>query len=386
MPAFRLPFVLSPLRAFAICLLIAGVALPCVARACPFCTVVGPTLSQQRDQADVVALGTTQQDHQPRVRVLQVVRGQQFIDDDQLAPQELGIDKDSFRAGRLLILLGTKTTDHEGGPLRWQGIEVDEVSAGYVFQAPATRLPAAERLAWLARWLEHPDALLAEDAYREFGQAPLDTVQAVADEVPAEKLQAWLRDGQVRGERKGLYGLMLGLQREPAALEANRQFLEQLVREPADDFRAGYDGIVGGYLMAGGSQALAVIEEHLLANPRAASGDVRHAITALRVVRQYGDDIPREQLARAMSRLLTRPDVAAMAIIDLARWQAWQYIDEVAALYGKPGFDAPDIERAIAGYMLVCPLPAALEHLARLEQLSPQRVQEAEAATGLDGR
>ncbi|HEV7222256.1 MAG TPA: hypothetical protein VGN42_06100, partial [Pirellulales bacterium] len=75
---------------------------------------------------------------------------------------------------------------------------------------------------------------------------------------------------------------------------------------------------MGGYLMAAGEPALELIEHKYLADPRAASGDVRHAMTALRFYHEYGREIPAERLARALRKLLVRQEFAAAAIVDLA--------------------------------------------------------------------
>ncbi len=68
---------------------------------------------------------------------------------------------------------------------------------------------------------------------------------------------------------------------------ANRDVLARLVNAPADDFRAGFDGVLGGYLMLAGTTGLAHVERRLFANPQARAGDVRHAATALRFVHEF---------------------------------------------------------------------------------------------------
>lgn len=175
----------------------------------------------------------------------------------------------------------------------------------------------------------------------------------------------WLADQAVPPARKGFFGLALGLATDEQAQRANARFLQELIVEPQDDFRAGFDGILGGYLLLAGESGLELIESRYLANPRAADGDVRHALVALRFYHEYGKDIPAVRLQTAVRRLLARPEFAAAAITDLARWQAWQAPESIAALYEKTDYSTPSTRLAIVGYLLACPLPQARTALRR---------------------
>ena len=135
-------------------------------------------------------------------------------------------------------------------------------------------------------------------------------------------------------------------------------------------------------MVAQGVRALELIEERYLANADAADGDVRHALNALRFYHEYGPktvlgaSVPAERLHQAVRRVLARPEFAAAAVVDLARWQDWDALDEVVALYAD---DAPlATRRAVIGYLLSCPLPAARRELATLRERDPRGVSEAE--------
>lgn len=56
----------------------------------------------------------------------------------------------------------------------------------------------------------------------------------------------------------------------------------------------------------------------------------------------------------AAARLLANPAVAADAAVDLARWQHWASVDDVAALWERLGADDPLVRRAVAGYLTAC--------------------------------
>ncbi len=206
---------------------------------------------------------------------------------------------------------------------------------------------------------------MAEDAYLEYGHAPLEAVARTIELLPMDRVRAWVTDPNVPGERKGLYGLVLGLARDARARQENASLLRRLIVTPEDDFRSGFDGLLGGYLLLEGTAGLELIEARYLANPQAAQGDVRHAMTALRFYHEYGREIPQSRLCAAMRKLLSREEFAEAAITDLARWQDWDAIEQVEGLY-RLGNDAPPgTRRAVVGYLLACPEPRAAAALAR---------------------
>ena len=99
------------------------------------------------------------------------------------------------------------------------------------------------------------------------------------------------------------------------------------------------------------------------------------------------DSIPRDRIAEATAKLLARRVVAADATIDLARYRAWQAVDDVAQLWNTLGPDDPLVRRAVAGYLKACPLPAAQAYLEKIGQRDPALLSQAlEAATLLLAR
>ncbi len=360
---------------------ILSLALVASAFACPFCTTPQPTLTQRREAASVTALGEVTQIDGAKLtlRLHQILAGRDRLQD----PQSLSLPTGAanLKTGSLVLLFGTPDESPDAAhSLTWEIVPVNETSYAYFARAPASRVPMHDRLIYFSRFLEHPEPLVAEDVYGEFGQAPYDAVADVADRLPMKSLRAWLVDDDVPQQRKGLYGLMLGLAKDEAERRANLEVLRQVIDEPASDFRSGFDGVLGGYLVASGATGLKYLEERLLANPQAARGDVLHAMTALRFYEEYGKAIPRERLAQALAKVLDRPEFAAPAIIDLARWQAWEQLPHVIALWGREGYREPATERAIIGFLLVCPAPEAVRELGRLRQIAPERVAEAEKA------
>jgi hypothetical protein len=377
--------------------LIAAVS-PSKASACPFCVARGPTLAQQIDATDDALLGELVSRSEQTAKFRPLVWLKRADDTRRGAEaEELVLPVTLAEQGRgLFLLLGEASSEPQQPgeeavpaagpqPLRWQATAIDEAGFAYLAKLPAARQPAAERLRYAARFLEHADPLVAADAYLEFGHAPYDEVRQVADAFSQEKLRRWLADPGVAGDRKGFYALALGLAQAPAERETNAALLAKEIAAPADDFRSGFDGILAASLLLSGEQGLTKIEERILANPKSRDGDVRHALSALRFYHDFGREIPPARLAEALHPLLDRPEFAAAAIVDLARWQDWSQLNRIGELYDAPKFDTPAVREAAVGYLLVCPEPEAKARLAKLRTQDPQGVAAAEAGAARFG-
>lgn len=363
--------------------------------ACPFCIARGPTLAQQIAAAELAVLAelAVQGPKQATFRPLRWLEDASAAKSAKRDEHDLALPVDLPERARGLFLLLGEPADEEPEAvkteapqsLRWRAVAVDEAGFAYLAGLPSARAAAAARLRYAARFLENAEPLVAADAYLEFGHAPYDEVRQVADALPAQKLRDWLVDPGVPAERKGFYALALGLARSPADRERNAALLKRQIAAPADDFRAGFDGVLAGYLLLRGEAGLAEIEERILANKKSRDGDVRHALAALRFYHDYGREIPAPRLAQALAPLLDRPEFAAAAIVDLARWQDWSPLERVAKHYGAARFDTPAVREAVVGYLLVCPEPAAKEALAELRTRDPQGVAAAEAGAARFG-
>ena len=356
------------------------------AHACPFCGVVGDSLAMRRDAADVAAVGEAE--------------GAATADSDGFLAQAFRIDqvlRGSLPAGTTTAtarvdgpVSGTALVfgSTPGGPLRWSAVGANEALLGYAAAAPATSLAAAERLRWFARWLEHPEPAIAADAFTEFGLAPFEAVQEAADAFDADRLASWINEPGIDARRRGFYGLAAGIVAAHAADAATRgrlrEALDAAIDAPADDFRAGFDGLLGGLLVAEGTAGLDALDRRGLFAPTARPLDQRHLLAALRFAwESLGDTIPRDRVAAATARLLASPAVAADAAVDLARYGAWTHVDDVARLWETLGRDDPLVRRAVAGYLAACPLPVARAHLERLRAADPVLLNAAlEAARG----
>jgi len=361
------------------------------AAACPFCGPVPEPLAGRRARSTTVAVGATLS---PAAATPDGRRRQQFqvlavfpARGSSLVPVE---------SDRLPVT-ATVTAAFGGTALmfqtpagQWQALAADELLIGYCLKAPPpSDRPngVADRLTWFARWLEHPNNAIAADAYAEFAVAPFAAVRAAAGAFDADRLADWLADPAIDQQRRGFYSLAAGLvarQRTGPAAQRCREAVIAAVSAPAiSDFRAGYDGLLAGLLVARGEAAVSDIKAVGLLAPTASPVDQRHLLQALRFCWEQPDDtLPQPAVAALTRQLLASPNLAREAVIDLARYQAWDACRAVVALWPE-GEDDPLIRPAIAGFLQACPTAEARQALKQLRTTDAAAVEAAIKAARL---
>lgn len=349
-------------------------------QACPFCPALEPTLAQLREDSAVCLLGEAR---------ASITKGQQpFLiqqryKGDGFAPQTLTTIPLSkpLTAGELRLLFGEEPGMAGSTERAWTLKPAEETLVAYFTRAPHPRQPSRDRLPYFAKYLENPEPAIAADALMEFAHADLTQVREIAATAfKSADVRAWLVDENVRPEHKGFYGLMLGVLalEQPRERDANLALLEKLVFAPGNDYRVGHDGIIAGYLLAGGKESFAALHQRLLTVADAPPGDLKHAVAALRFFYEYGPTDLQAPTIAAMTLLAQKPVTAAAAIIDLTRWQAWDALPQIAAMYDHAQTDVV-IKRAVVGYLRRCPELAGKATLDKLRTADPTGVAAAEA-------
>ncbi|HET6326299.1 MAG TPA: hypothetical protein VFG04_16595 [Planctomycetaceae bacterium] len=356
---------------------------------CPLCSTLTPTLTEQIAQADGVCLVRFVQselahDQNPGSStyvVLEVLKTSK--DAVKMGDRIKRAPARPAKVGDLFLVLGPKASD--GNRIEWgTPTEITEAGFAYVAQAPPPKVSRPKRLKYFVRFLEFPDLLVSNDAYFEFSNAPYQDICAVASFLPKEKLRTWLSQPQTPETRVGLYGLLLGLcgDRDDAMLLADK------IAPSTGQFRLGLDGMISGYLLLAGSSGLDKIDDwkFKVHNGKAAAySDTYAAMAALRFMQDYaGGKISSERLMQSIHLLLDRPELADLAIRDLARWKDWSIQDRLISVYGKDAYNRPGIKAAIIGYMLASakgkeqPAARAKQFLETLRKREPKVVRAAE--------
>lgn len=345
------------------------------AAACPFCNAVTPTFAERRENAAVCALAEAIDEHDGRWRfeIHRIHQGEGRLKSDaliQCRPNAV------MQPGDLALLLGSTDDEDAAQQWRWQVTKVDFVSYRYFSAAPDLRQPAAERLAYFVPFLESAETDIASDAFAELGRAPLEAVEAVvSNREIAAKLRTWILSDELANERRGGYGLMLALAKSQEDSAANANTLRTAIEQQREDFRAGFDGLLAGYLLLEPVEALQLIDERYIANADARPGDTRHALHALRFCIEYARGPNKEAILAVMRHGLHRPAFAPDVVTDLARWQDWSPVDEIAALFETSGeANKAPLQRAVIGYLKACPTTRSRDHLERLRANDPQTV------------
>lgn len=311
------------------------------------------------------------------------------------------------KKGNLVLLLGTKKKWNllfllgaKGTSIDWSyPIEVTETSFHYISQAPTPKEKTIKRLRYFLKFLEYPDQMISNDAHAEFANATYEDIIPLAMYLPREKIRKWIVDPDTPVTRLGLYGLLLGL----CAEESDIAFMEAKILETPKEFRQGIEGMMAGYLLQTGADGLDKIDEAKLIPKEAPFSETYAAMQAMRFMWYYGNGlIGKERLRSSMRRLLDRPDMADLAVANLAKWNDWSVLDRLMNMYGtqdrlmkmngKGDYDIPPIKWAIVRYLLVAsqgknkkglgPDPAtaekAKELLDKLRKEDPQTIKSVE--------
>ena len=194
--------------------------------------------------------------------------------------------------------------------------------ADWLRRLAAMPLPAAvapqqwpQRLAFFARDLEDPQALVAQTAYEEISVAPYSALRGLKAAVDAGRLRGWVEQPQL-AERRPLYLLLLGVSGSTADLPR----LERLMRtqDPAQGSNA-LSAMLAAYLELGGKDALDWVVRNYLTDGRRTQDEVQAAVLALAVHGADGVRLERSQVVRAYASLIAgNPRMAGLAASDLA--------------------------------------------------------------------
>src|SRR5205085_8277081 len=99
-------------------------------------------------------------------------------------------------------------------------------------------------LGYYAKFLDHPDETIAEDAFLEFARSGDEEVGQAAKKLQPARLRALLQNSKIDPDRVSLFAFLLGC----CGDAADAAFLKGRIEQArGDDLRA-LDGLLGGYI------------------------------------------------------------------------------------------------------------------------------------------
>ncbi len=348
--------------------------------ACPFCSAVAQTFTEEMDSMDVAViaklimaappvgdLATAEQLPKAKFVVEDVLKGGQHI---RVGQQVEAIYLGNAPVGTLFLMLAV-----DPPRLNWSTpLAVTPRSRNYlktIASLPrdyaASPEKHAKRLEFFLNHLEDAEEMLARDAYDEFARAPYAAVKLLAPKLDRQKLLQWIRNPDVPTSRRRLYFTLLGV----CGTREDTRFLEELLTSEDPKQRGGLDALIGCYLTLKGADGLPLIEELFLKNEQADYSETYAAIMALRFHGTDGGVIPQRRIVESLRMMLARPKLADLVIPDLARWEDWESMPRLVELFKQSDEKTSWVRVPIINYLRACPLPEAKRYLEELEKLDP---------------
>lgn len=363
-----------------ICLIFALIAVPSSGvLACPFCSAVSQTFSEEMKMMDVVALtklkavakvSSISSDPQEEVpkstfEITQVLKGDAYI--------KVGDSFDTVYFGeakkdRAFLAMAT-----DAPKLIWSSpLILSERAATYIGKLKG--LPEShERLEFFQDYLEDEDEMLARDAYDEFAKAPYEDVINLKPKMNRERLLKFIQDPDVPSNRRRLYFTMLGV----CGTEEDAKLLESFMASDDRKSKAGLDAMLACYVILTGEKGLDKVDELFLKNEKAEYSDTYAAIMAIRFHGAETDVVPRTRLVKSLRHMLDRPELADLVIPDLARWQDWDVLPKLTDLFIKADENSSWVRVPVINYLRACPLPIAKEKIEQLKLVDADSVKRA---------
>jgi hypothetical protein len=348
-----------------------------LAQGCPFCSALAPTLSDDLKDSSVAVMARHESVSVDkdglrvcRLRVLEVFKGNANLLNSVIELPEV----DVLSHDGVFWLVG-----YGKGSIMW-GKPKATSSGAVTYLRGLTAQPRDQQrpLAYFLPYLQHPDELIAADAYNEFADANFKDICQLKEKLDRNWIIDVVRDPSVPVHRRRLCWTLLSQCGTP---DDTLLFDELLRLRQADQkFNPAMDSAIACFISLGGESALSRIERDYLEKPDASYLDVFAAVSAIRV---HGTDLnvlPRQRLAIALGKILSRAELADLVIADLARWEDWSAIDRVVTLFETATEETHFIKPVVVLYLKACPLAEADTALNRLRALDPQTIRAAEAS------
>jgi hypothetical protein len=222
-------------------------------------------------------------------------------------------------------------------------------------------------------YLDHKDAEISNDAFREFAQATDPEIGQVGGQLAADKVRRWLQDPQTPADRLGLYGFLLG----SCGGDQDASLLRSMLDKPTERTNGAIGGLLSGYIRLRPREGWKLADA-LLGDTRRPFIERYGVVGAVRLYHGWQPTETRAEVLRCLDVLVNQGDLADLAIEDLRRWQLWDLTDDVLGQYRNTTHSAPIVRRAIVRYALSCPKAEASRFVAEVRKQDPELVNDVE--------
>lgn len=352
---------------------------PAAAYACPFCSGVSKTLSEEISSSDAVVLAkllpkageasvksAAAEGEESVFEITKVLKGAEALGKTrQIKILYFGQQP----KGTLFLVFGID-------PKNWAWTTptpLDARSAKYVTELIGLPEKGAQRLAFFQEYLEDANSTLANDAYDEFARAPYAEVKDLKSQMHHDKLLGWIQNTEVAASRRRLYLTMLGI----CGVRDDIPVLEDMLKSSDRQYRNALDAMIACYVILKGPEGMPLVEDLFLKNKDAEYPDTYAAIMALRFLGQESDVVSKERLMVGLRYMLERPQLADLVIADLARWQDWSVMDKLVTLFKQADDESSWVRVPVVNYLRACPKPEAKQRLEELAKIDPDAVKRA---------
>ena len=352
--------------------------------ACPFCSAVALTFSEQMDDSEIVVVAklitvpppvTDPDEEFPKgeFEIVQVLKGEKFVKQGiEFKTQLVG----TYPEGQKFLVMGV-----DPPKVAWTTpMKATDRVFEYLNQIQGLPESGAERLVFFQDFFEDKESVLAFDAFDEFARAPYEDLIEMKDQMDREKLVGWIMDKDTLINRRRLYFTMLGV----CGGKDEIPMLEELIKSDSRKKRAGLDALIACYLNLKGEDGVDLIEETFIADEDADYIDTLAAVTALRFHGTEVEIISKDRIVKAVRQLLERPKYADMVIPDLARWEDWSSMERLVTMFKEADPDSNWLRVPVITYLRACPKPEAEAYIEELGKIDPEAVERADFFLGFD--
>jgi hypothetical protein len=348
------------------------------AHACPFCSAVSQTFSEEINTMDVAVIARLvkvppasekpgEEIAKATFEIAQVVKGEGLVKTGETIETLYFGDG---APGKSFLVMGI-----DPPKVMWSTpLPLSDRAQTYLTSILKLPKDGAERLAFFYKHLEDEDELLARDSYDEFAKAPYAQVKELKDRMNHDQILAWIKNPEIPASRRRLYFVMLGICGDE---KKDAPLLEEFMRSSDRKAKSGLDSLIACYLTLRGEKGLPLVNELFLANPKADYADTYSAIMAIRFHGTEGNVIDKKALVASLHHMLERPELADLVIPDLARWEDWGAIDKLMELFKTADDKSSWVRVPVVNYLRACPLPRAKELLKECEKIDPAAVKRA---------